>query len=68
MAESFLKQLNDPLGIKGKSSSPETFEQTVQDEDDVAALQARSFSGREGLARSYGEERRLIRKQEGLEG
>ena len=69
MAESFLRQLNDPLGIKGKSSSPETFEQTVQneDEDDVAALQARSFSGREGLARSYGEERRLIGKQEGLE-
>jgi len=69
MAESFLRQLDDPLGIKGKSSSPETFEQTVQNEgeDDVAALQAQAFSGREGLARSYGEERRLIKKQEGLE-
>jgi len=69
MAESFLRQLDDPLGFKGKSSSPETFEQTVEGEgeDDVAALQARSFSGREGLARSYGEERRLIGKQEGLE-
>jgi len=69
MAESFLKQFNDPLGIREKSSRPETFEQTVEGEgeDDVAALQARSFSGREGLARSYGEERRLIGKQEGLE-
>jgi len=69
MAESFLKQFNDPLGIREKSSRPETFEQTVEGEgeDDVAALQARSFSGREGLARSYGEERRLIRKQEDLE-
>jgi hypothetical protein len=69
MAESFLRQLDDPLRIKGKSSRPETFEQTVEGEgeDDVAALQARSFSGREGLARSYGEERRLIGKQEGLE-
>jgi hypothetical protein len=69
MAESFLKQFNDPLGIREKSSRPETFEQTVEGEgeDDVAALQARSFSGREGLAKSYGEERRLIGKQEGLE-
>jgi len=68
MAQLF-QELIDPLGIKGKSSSPETFEQTVQNEgqDDVAALQARSFSGREGLARSYGEERRLIGKQAGLE-
>ena len=69
MVESFLKQFNDPLGIREKSSRPETFEQTVEGEgeDDVAALQARSFSGREGLARSYGEERRLIEKQESLE-
>jgi len=67
MAESFLKQFNDPLGIRGKSSRPETFEQTVEDGDDVAAVQARSFSGKEQLARSYGEERRLIGKQGSLE-
>jgi len=67
MAESFLKQFNDPLGIRGKSSRPETFEQTVEDGNDVAAVQARSFSGKEQLARSYGEERRLIGKQGSLE-
>jgi len=67
MAESFLKQFNDPLGIRGKSSSPETFEQTVKNEDDVATAKAQSFPEREQLARAYGEERRIIGKQESLE-
>lgn len=56
--------IKDPLGISKASTAPA--EESLG-EDDVAAVQARSFSGREQLARSYGEERRLIGKQESLE-
>jgi len=66
MAESFLKDpLNDPLRLGEKSFEPSA--QKV-DQNDFASSQTQLSSGRQQLSRAYDEERRLIKKQEDLEG
>jgi len=66
MAESFLKDpLNDPLRLGEKSFEPAA--QKV-DQNDFASSQTQVSSGRQQVSRAYGEERRLIKKQEDLEG